>query len=83
MRRLMLLSALLVPFAAFGADAPAAKPANEKCPFSNKPIDAAVKPVEVTKSDGTKVQVGFCCEKCLAKAEKDPAAVAKKLESAK
>ncbi|MDA0810837.1 MAG: hypothetical protein O3C21_00375 [Verrucomicrobia bacterium] len=45
----------------------AAKPVNSKCPVSGKAVDA-----EQT-STYTKV-VGFCCGKCLAKHNKNPAA---------
>lgn len=45
----------------------APKPVNSKCPISGKAIDA-----EQT-STYTKV-VGFCCEKCLAKYNENPAA---------
>ena len=51
----------------------AAGPVNDKCPVSG----AAVDPAHVVEHDGR--VVAFCCGKCKAKFEKDPAAFAAKL----
>ena len=44
---------------------------NDKCPISGKAID----PEKIVKIEE---EVGFCCEKCKAKYDKDPAATMKK-----
>jgi YHS domain-containing protein len=44
---------------------------NDKCPVSGKAID----PEKIVKIEE---EVGFCCEKCKAKYDKDPAATMKK-----
>lgn len=43
-------------------------PGNAKCPVSGKDVDPATAVVHTE-------EIGFCCEKCQAKFEKDPAAV--------
>ena len=52
---------------------PAGKVVNSKCPVSGKAIDAEQTAVYHGAT------VGLCCEKCLAKFEKDPAALAAKV----
>ena len=53
--------------------APAGKPANEKCPFSDKPVN----PAQTSTFKG--VVVAFCCEKCKARFDKAPEAEAAKI----
>jgi len=50
----------------------ATKPATAKCIVTGKPAKAA-------KTVVAEVKVAFCCDKCVAKAEKNPAAVLSKL----
>jgi mono/diheme cytochrome c family protein/YHS domain-containing protein len=49
------------------------KPANDKCPVTGQPIDAA----QFVEHEGRRI--AFCCAKCKAKFEKDPAKFAAKL----
>ena len=60
-------------FAAPVLHADEAKPINDVCPVKGKDADGS-KSVEYTAT--------FCCEKCVAKFEKDPAKYAEKLASA-
>lgn len=55
------------------AEVPAGKVVNAKCPVSGKAVDAE----QTAVYHGAKV--GFCCEKCLAKFEADPAPLAAKI----
>lgn len=57
--------------AAAAAKVTADTASNDKCPVSGKPVDAA-KVVKIEQ------EIGFCCDKCKAKFDKDPAAVLKK-----
>ncbi len=52
----------------FASKVKADSPANEKCPLSGKAVDAdtAVAHAE---------EIAFCCERCQAKFDKDPAGV--------
>lgn len=54
--------------------AAAGEAVNQSCPVSGKPIDAEI----VAMGDGR--TVGFCCAKCEAKFEADPAAFAEKVK---
>jgi YHS domain-containing protein len=54
-------------------DKPADKPINEKCPVSGEPIDAA----HTIEFEGRRI--GFCCGKCKAAFEKEPAKYAASL----
>lgn len=54
--------------AKFSAKIKADNPANDKCPISGEDVDAET---AVAHTE----EIGFCCEKCLAKFEKDPVAV--------
>ena len=49
------------------------KAANDKCPVTGQPIDAA----QFVEHEGRRI--AFCCAKCKAKFEKDPAKFAAKL----
>lgn len=73
MKKLILTLAAAGAFAAPGLLT--AAPSNEKCPVSGKAVDESV----VSKHT---VVVGFCCGKCQAKFEEDPAAMADKLVEA-
>jgi YHS domain-containing protein len=53
--------------------AAAANPVNTKCPVSGKDVESGFTAVLDTKT------VGFCCDKCLAKFNKDPKAFADKV----
>jgi YHS domain-containing protein len=59
--------------AAAKAEAEKKKPINEKCPISGKPASPDFVVVHEGKT------IGFCCEKCVAKFEADPAEGAKKV----
>jgi len=50
-----------------------AKPFNEKCCFTGKPVDSGI------FSEYKGKVIGFCCEKCKARFDKDPAGEAKKI----
>jgi uncharacterized membrane protein len=58
---------------AAAAAAPAGKPINEKCCYTGKPLD----PAQFSVFKG--VVLGFCCEKCKARFDKDPAGEAAKI----
>jgi YHS domain-containing protein len=51
-----------------------AKPVNAKCPVSGEGIEAGFTSIFETKT------VGFCCDKCKAKFDKDPKAFAAKIK---
>ncbi len=68
MKTLFTLAAALF----FGAGVAAADPVNKLCPVSGKAGDPAVI-YKYTK------KLGFCCDKCKSKFEKDPAAFAEKI----
>jgi len=53
------------------------KPANDKCPVTDQPIDAA----QFVEHEGRRI--AFCCAKCKAKFEADPAKFAAKLPAKK
>lgn len=53
------------------------KPVNTVCPVSDKPVD----PAHAIDHDG--IRLGFCCGKCLASFQKDPAAYAAKVAEIK
>ena len=89
MRFFTLLSLLTL-----GAYATAGDPAcmNKTCPVSGKPVDSTVKMVPFNpKTDnkgkanpgGTQDLVGFCCPKCEATYDKDPAKYSDDLEKQK
>jgi len=59
-----------------GAGVASADPVNKLCPVSGKAGDPAVI-VKYSK------KIGFCCEKCKGKFEKDPASFAEKIASYK
>ncbi len=74
MKKLFQYSLVAVCAMAFaGSSALAADPVNDKCPVSGKDVDAS-KTVDYTQK--------FCCEKCVAKFEKDPTAYAEKVAAA-
>lgn len=72
MKTLFTFAAALV----LGAGVASADPVNKLCPVSGKAGDPAVI-VKYTK------KIGFCCDKCKAKFEKDPAAMAEKIAAYK
>lgn len=72
MKTLFTLIAALV----FGAGIASADPVNKNCPVSGKAGDATVV-VKYAK------KIGFCCDKCKGKFEKDPAAFAEKIAAYK
>lgn len=55
------------------AQAAAAKPVNDKCPVSGKPVDAA----KTVIHDGKRI--AFCCDKCVACFNQDPKPILAKL----
>ena len=89
MRFLSLMSLL-----ALGAYATAADPAciNKTCPVSGKPVDISVKTkpynpktdgVGKASPGGATDMIGFCCPKCEATYDKDPAKYHEDLEKQK
>lgn len=67
-----LLSALALSFIAAGVAT--AEPVNATCIMSGKPVDKSV----TSKYNGK--EVGFCCEKCKARFDSDPAKFGKKIK---
>jgi YHS domain-containing protein len=59
---------------AFAVSAHAADPVNKECPVAGKPIKAGV----TAQHDGK--TVGFCCNNCKGKFEKDPSKYASKIK---
>jgi YHS domain-containing protein len=72
MQMKILLSIIAVSFAVAGFAS--AEPVNKDCPISGKPVDASK-----TSTHGGK-EVAFCCEKCKAKFDADPAKFAEKIK---
>jgi len=77
--RLTILAALTLALGTTlaAADATPAAPqavqaSNTICPISGEKIDPSIAPVEAKTADGKTVEIGVCCEKCLAKIQKDP-----------
>ncbi len=69
MKTLLAIAAL-----AFAASASAADPVNKDCPVSGKPVKAGI----TSSHDGK--TVGFCCNNCKGKFDKDPAKFAPKVK---
>ena len=67
----MLLTVIALGFA---VSASAADPVNKECPVAGKPVKTGV----TTTHDGK--TVGFCCNNCKGKFEKDPAKYADKVK---
>lgn len=65
---------LTIAALAFAVSASAADPVNKECPVAGKPIKAGV----TTKHEGK--EVGFCCNNCKGKFEKEPAKYADKIK---
>ncbi len=65
---LSILSMLVIAF----TPSLAGDPVNEKCPTSGKPVDKA-------HTSTYKKEISFCCEKCKAKFDKDPASFIEKI----
>lgn len=70
---LMMLLGLVLAGGALIAAEEAAKPINDKCPMSGKSVDA---------DQTSQYTVTFCCDKCKAKFDKNPAAYTQKVAHA-